>query len=216
MKPSNLSPLQHRILEKLSVLHFATPTQLGELCGGAQPNVSVALTALFNAGLIEGELFAKPRIYYISRAGANLLGVSPPSGRRLPSWSVMSHACHRNQVATAGISSGFCFLSRVALLKQGFNPGHGEHAASDDAGTAWFVLLDDFMMGSDRIARAWTRRHSPNKKYWPDPMGRTWREVVQKFLVVTTDEKQAARHRARILRDQLPAEVLTIKPLWRL
>lgn len=217
MRPATLPQLQKRILEQLAAVHFATQSQLAAMCGAAQPNVSVATTALYNLGLIEGELFAKPRIFYISRAGCDLLGVPPPSGRRLPSWSVMAHACHRNEVAAvlASATPGFRFLSRPTLYRQGFNPGHGEHGATDDAGGAWFVLLDDFLMGSDRIARAWTRRHTPNRKYWPDHTGRAWCDVVQKFLVATTDEGQAERHRTRIGRERLPAEVMTIKPLWK-
>ena len=40
-------------------------------------------------------------------------------------------------------------------------------------------------------------------------------EVAQEFLVVSTDEENAERHRARILKDCLPADVLTLKALWR-
>ncbi len=217
MRQATLTKLQSQLLEKLGAVHFATQAQLCAWTGQARSNVSVALTALFNLEFISGELLASPRIFYIARGGCDFLGIPPPSGRRLPSWSVMAHACHRNAVAFAMAESdpGFTFLSRLALLKQGFNPGHGEHCAVGSDGTTWFVLLDDFLMGSDRIARAWTRRHSPNPKYWRDPTGRVWRDVAHKYLVVTTDEKQAERHRARIERDRTPAEVMTIKPLWK-
>lgn len=217
MKPAALLPLERAILERLAILHFATLPQLAVMCGADYTRVSRMATRLDEFGLIEVEHHARPKIYRISRPGSDVVGLPPPSGRRLPSWSVMAHACHRNAFALAMADQvpGFRLLSRLALLKQGFNPGHGEHAATDDAGAAWFILLDDFLMGSDRIARAWRRRHSPNQKYWPDPTGRTWAEVVQKFVVVTTDDAQAEKHRARILRDRLPAEVMTIKPLWR-
>lgn len=101
------------------------------------------------------------------------------------------------------------------MLKQGFNPGHGEHAALDGAGKTWFVLLDDYLMGPERIKRAWTRRHVPSRKNWPDQTGRKMCEVAQGFLVVSTDEQNAQIHRARILKERLPADVLTIKPLWK-
>ena len=70
-------------------------------------------------------------------------------------------------------------------------------------------------LGSDRIKRSWTRRYVPSKKYWPDATGRKMREVAQGFLVMSTDEENAERHRARILKDCLPAEVMHIKPLWK-
>ena len=98
----------------------------------------------------------------------------------------------------------------ISLSEQSHRaPGHGEHGAVDGSGTSWFVLLDDFLMGSERIARAWRRRHTPNAKYGPDPTGRAWGEVAQRFLVVTTDWAQAELHRTRILRDRLPAEIMT-------
>lgn len=217
LKPATLKPLQGRVLGQLAAVQCATLDQLCNFCGSQKPHISTAAAALVEMGLVEVEQFVRPRILRISRQGCQLLGVPAPAGQRLPSWSVMAHACHLNELALvmAKAVPGFRFASRLSLLKQGFNPGHGEHAAVDGSGMSWFVLLDDFLMGSDRIARAWRRRHTPNAKYWPDPTGRAWGEVMQRFLVVTTDEGQAERHRARIARDQLPAEVMTIKPLWK-
>lgn len=106
-------------------------------------------------------------------------------------------------------------LPRPTLLKNGFNPGHGEHAAKDAAGKTWFVLLDEYLMASDRIKRVWTRRHVPNKHYWPDSTGRKMCEVAHGYLAVSTDEANAERHRACILKECLPADVLTNKPLWK-
>lgn len=218
MKPSALKPLQRRVLEQLAAVQCAT---LSQVCAFIdyknQTHISTAANDLANFGLIEIEPFTRPRIYRIAYPGCALLGSPNPSGRRLPSWSVMAHLCHRNDLAIvmAKAVPGFRFLSRLALLEQGFNPGHGEHGAVDDNGTSWFVLLDDYLMGSERIARAWRRRHTPNQKHWPDPAGRAWGEVAQRFLVVTTDAGQAELHRARILRDRLPAEIMIIKPLWR-
>lgn len=217
-KASSLRPIHAALLERLAVVRCATQGQLQAFCSiKQQPDASAALTFLAEVNLIEVEAYSCPRIYRISRTGCGLLGVASPSGDRRLSWSVMAHHCHRNQVALALAKEvpGFRFLSRLELLKLGFNPGHGEHAAVDGSGRSWFVLLDDYLMGSERIARAWERRHTPNAKYWADYTGRAWNEVVQRFLVVTTDEGQAARHRARILRDRLPAEVISIKPLWR-
>lgn len=218
MKPSALNGVQREVLATLAAVHCATLSQLAHLSRKQQTHVSTAAQALAELGLIEIETLSKPRIYRIAYAGCATLGIPAPSGRRLPTFAVMAHHCHRNEVAIAMAKAvpGFRFLSRLELLKKGFNPGTGEHGADDDSGTAWFVLIDDYLMGSERIARAWRRRHTPNPKYWPDKTGRVWGEVVKRFLVVTTDEGQADRHRARILRERLPAEVMLIKPLWSL
>lgn len=206
-----------RILEQLTKIKFATPEQLSRLCNSKPQNISTAVNELINADLLGGSLLSRPMILHLTPAGYRRMGEPMPSGRRHSSWSVMAHACHVNAVAEilATENKGFRFLSRLALLKQGFNPGHGEHGATCDSGTSWFVLLDDYFMGSDRIKRSWTRRHTPNLKYWPDYTGHAWREVVQRFLVVTTDTDHAARHQKVILKERLPAKVLLIKPLWK-
>lgn len=216
MNRSSLPKLQQRILELLAAVQFATPHQLADLCGVQPPAISKATSTLYELGLIDGSLFSRPMIWNLAPAGGNLLGAPLAAGRRHASWSVMAHACHCNALAEQLRESykGFRFLSRLQLLKRGFNPAHGEHGAIDDSGISYFVLLDDYMMPSHRISRSWTRRHTPNRKYWPDYTGGKFCETVQAFLVATTDEKHAKRHEKWILKEGLPADVIYIKPLW--
>lgn len=213
-----LPKLQNLILEQLAQVQYATSAQLQHLCGAQQPDISRAVTALIDAGLIDGRLLTRPMILHLTPISGKLLGIKLPARRQQASWSVMAQACHLNELQALMHKkhAGFRYLSRVQLLKQGFNPAFGEHAAIDDAGTSWFVLLDDYQMTSDRISRAWTRRHTPSRKYWPDPTGRTWCDVAQRFLVVSTDEQHMVRHREWILKTSLPADVMHIKPLWKL
>ena len=124
-------------------------------------------------------------------------------------------SCERVEEVMVKKHSGFRFLTREKLFKHGLNPAFGEHGAMDEEGKAWFVLLDDYLMTSDRITRSWTRRHTPNLKYWPDHTGRAWCDVAQRFLVVSTDDQHAARHRKWILNHRLPAEVMRLTPLWK-
>lgn len=216
-RSASLPVLQKKILDQLAQVQFATNTQLVKLCDSHASHVSTSVNELLNVGLIDGSLLTRPMILHLTPAGSRLLDVVMPSGRRHASWSVMAHACHLNAAGEIleTENQGFRFLPRLTMLKQGLNPGHGDHGAVDDSGTSWYILLDDYMMGSDRIKRSWTRRHTPTLKYWPDHTGRAWSDVVQRFLVVTTDADQAARHRKWILKDQLPADVMTIKPLWK-
>lgn len=216
-RSASLPVAQKRVLEQLARVQFATPQQLARLANLQTSHTSVAIKELMNAGLLDGALQARPMILFLTTAGGRLLGVPMPSGRRRASWSVMAHACHLTAAAEmlAGQHVGFQFLSRHVLLTQGFNPGHGEHGAIDASGTAWFVLLDDYMMGSDRISRSWTRRHAPNRRYWPDHTGKAWCDVVQRFLVVCTDGDHAERHRQWVLKESLPADVAVIGTLWK-
>ncbi len=212
-----LPKVQNFILERLAQVQYATSPQLQQLSGVQQPAISKAIKELLEAGLIDGSLLTRPMILYLTLVGGQLLGVSLPAGRRYASWSVMAHACHVNelQALMQEQHAGFRFLSRVELLKQGLNPAFGEHGAIDEEGTAWFVLLDDYLMTSDRITRSWTRRHTPSKKYWADPTGRVWNAVAQRFVVACTDEQHAARHREWILKTSFPATVILMKPLWK-
>jgi hypothetical protein len=96
---------------------------------------------------------------------------------------------------------------RVAENKNGSKPRAPEKRPA--------TRLDDYLMTSDRISRAWTKRHTLSRKYWPDPTGRTWRDVAQGFLVVSTDEQHMVRHREWILKTSLPADLMHIKLLWK-
>jgi hypothetical protein len=129
----------------------------------------------------------------------------------------MSHACHANEaeLALRTRHAGFQLLDRITLLRHGLNPAHGEHAGVDATRAAFFVLLDDYRMQSERIEQAWTRRHAPHRAHFPDATGKAWREAVHHFYVVTTDPEREDLHRAFLIQRGLPAEVLSVKALWR-
>lgn len=209
--------LDHEILTTLGRLMFATANQLAYWCDTTPLAIYKRLPVLVAENLIAGEEHARPAIWRLTFAGGRRVNKPMPAGRRHASWSVMAHACHRNasEISLRESRRGFRFLDRLTLLKSGLNPAFGEHAGNDESDLSTFVLVDDYMMGSDRIARSWQRRHKPNPKYWPDPAGRVWRELAQDYLVVCTDEHHAERHRDWLASQSIPAEVLTIDPLWR-
>ena len=213
---ARLTAVQNSILEQLARVQYATNKQLIYWCDVTASSISTSVHSLLNAGLIEGSLFSRPQLFYLTSAGARLVNVHLPAGGRHASWSVMAHACHLNafEIAFAKQHQGFRIVSRLALLKQGLNPAHGEHAAVDGNKKTWFVLLDDYQMGSDRITRSWTRRHTPNLKHWPDPTGRAWNELAHHFLVVVTDHNQAERHNSWLEKYGIPATVFNIPALW--
>lgn len=212
-----MSKLQQLVLERLADVQYATNAQLARWCNVQAPAILKSVQQLIAEDLIDGSLRTRPMILHLTYAGGQFLNKPQPYGRRHASWSVMAHACHLNAAQEVMIKSrpGFSFLSRETLFKQGLNPAFGEHGAIDDEGKAWFVLLDDYLMTSDRITRSWTRRHTPNLKYWPDHTGQVWRDLVNRFLIVCTDEQHAARHRKWILKNGIPAEVMQITPLWK-
>ena len=209
--------LQQLILERLADVQYSTNAQLARWCKVKPPAISKSVQQLIAADLVDGSLLTRPMILHLTYTGGQVLSKPQPYGRRHASWSVMAHACHANAVQEMLDKNnvGFRFLSRERLLKQGLNPAFGEHGAGDAEGRAWFVLLDDYLMTSDRITRSWTRRHTPNLNYWPDFTGRAWCDVAQRFLVVCTDDYHAERHHKWILTHRLPAEVMRLTPLWK-
>ena len=122
MRRSSSPPkLQQLILEQLAEVQFATNMQLAKLCSSKASNVSNAIKALLNAGLIDGSLHTRPIILKLTPAAGRLLGMPTPSGRRQSSWSVMAHGCHRNAAGEilAAQHKGFRFLPRRTLHQQG-------------------------------------------------------------------------------------------------
>jgi hypothetical protein len=213
-----LPVLQKKILDTVAAVQFVTAEQLEYFCNDYQPNISRALRDMLDTKWLDAQINAKPRIYYLTLAGARMIGATLPAGKRYASWSVMAHACHFTEAVRMleGKKGGFRPVTRLELLKQGFNPAFGEHAGIDAAGETVFLLLDDYLMGSDRIKHSWERRHTPNMKYFPDHTGARWCDVAHRYVLVTTDEGQADRHRRMIQKEALPADVDLIKPLWRL
>ena len=214
--PTQLASLHHEILRQLGRVHFATGTQLAHWCRVRPATISRATAWLSNLGLVHACVLPRPAIWTLSGAGAAVCVRTAFVRRSRPSWSLMAHACHRNtlEIALDKQQGGFRFLSRAALLKQGFNPARGEHAGIDATEISWLALLDDYLMASARIARVWRRRHTPNPRHWPDATGRAWCDVMQRYVIGCTDPVRAARHRAWIVAHDIPAYVIDIPALW--
>lgn len=215
-RTTRLSTLDYKILDSLSRIEFATRAQLAYWCGINPATASKTMARLLDIGLLSAVTTTRPAIWHLSHSGAQIVNAKAPTDGRKITWSVMAHACHRNalEIELTARNGQFRFLSRQALLRQGFNPAHGEHAGVDGGNRCWFVLLDDYLMASRRIARSWQRRHAPDRNHWPDPMGRTWCEVMQRYLVCCTDAIHAESHRAWIATHDIPADLMEMKPLW--
>jgi len=215
MRLACLNPTQERILEGLKRLNYATVNQIHYWSGVSLAPIRKSLFALRAAGFVECEKQVRPHVWKLSRTGSRLVDEPLPSGFRAPSWSVVAHTCHRNQVEMLlrkGLSN-FMFLKKTALFRLGLNPSHGEHAGVQ-AGKLFFVLLDDYLMGSDRITKVLSRDHRKHPKYCSLNKSVNWRMVLGRYLVVTTDLQQKSRHERWIQKQKINAELLYLPPLW--
>jgi len=216
------------IMAQLSMNDFATPAQLATLCDVQMPAISKATKQLQSQRMIVTEEGFRPAVLRLSFKGARMMGKVLASGKRSPSASVQQHACHRNEVALilSKKYAGFQWTPKSQLLTHGLRPALGEHGATDNSGCAHLVLLDDYQMVSNRILRSWTRRHTPDSNHYPVHNGRRWCDLANNFVIATTSNDQADRHRHwvegayKILRagdERLPKiEIIKIKPLWNL
>jgi len=210
-----LNRSQERALQTLARVQFVTAAQLTVWCGISLRAVCTSLEALYEMNLVDMGADTKPQIWLLTHAGAALMQVPMPSGRRHSSWSVMQNAVHRNvaEIQLAKVFPGFHFLTRHQLYKKGFNPSHGEYAGVDEEGTTWLVLIDDYMMESRVIEKHWTRIHRPPRKYWPD-IGRQWQNIANKYTVYTTSTEHQQRHVDFVNSTTLPVDVHYLKPVW--
>lgn len=210
-----LNRSQERVLQTLARVQFVTAAQLAVWCGISLRAVCTGLEALYEMNLVDMGADTKPQIWLLTHAGAARMQVPMPSGRRHSSWSVMQNAVHRNavEILLAQDHSGFHFMTRHQLYKKGFNPSHGEYAGVEAKGTTWLVLVDDYMMESRVIEKHWNRIHRPPRRYWPD-VGRSWSSTANKYLVVTTSLEHLKRHDGFVKSNNVPADVLYLKPLW--
>ena len=214
------------IMEQLAINEFATPAQLAALCQVQLPAISKAIKQLQTQSMIVTEPGFRPSVLRLSFKGARMLGKRLPSGKRSPSAAVQQHACHRNEAALVLSEKyeGFQWTPKSQLLSHGLRPALGEHAATDAEGCAHLVLLDDYLMTSDRILRSWTRRHTPDTRHYPVHIGQRWCDLANNFVIVTTSEDQAHRHQTWIEQHhkkvrqgdaRLPdIDIVAIDPLW--
>ncbi|MFQ5543874.1 MAG: hypothetical protein ACE5FY_05935 [Nitrospiria bacterium] len=215
MRLTCLSPTQQAILEGFKRLHYATVNQLHYWSGVTLAPVRKSLLSLQAAGYVECEKQVRPHVWKLSRTGSRLVAQPLPSGFRQPSWSVMAHTCHRNQVEMVLRKrlSSFMFLKKTALFRLGLNPSHGEHAGTQ-AGKIFLILLDDYLMGSDRITKVLSRAHRKNPKYCNLNRSVNWNMVINRYLVVTTDPHQKSLHERWIKKQNIQAELVYLPPLW--
>lgn len=212
----NFSPTQDSILTSLKRCTCATAAQLAAFADVQVPAISKAVAPLLAERIVTIEDVLRPAVYRLAWRGAVYVGATTVAAKRRPTASTLMHHCHRNaaEIVLATQFPDFKFLPRATMLRQGLRPSHGEHGAVDGNNTAYCVLLDDYLMPSYRLRRAWERRHTPDANYFNDPTGGRWCDIVNQYLVVTTDARQTERHTKWAVTNAIPASIETIAPLW--
>lgn len=191
-----LNQRDHELLQLTARMMFATPRQL-ERWGTPQYAVSRTVARLEAAGLVDVMRDRTPNVISITYKGALAAERPLPSGKRHTSWRVVAHRCHRNEaeLLLREHYPRFTFWSRRRAYALGLNPAIAEHGADCEDGRRYLVLLDDYLMEPSRIAHCWTRPNAPNPRYFHETRSQYWRDHVDRLIVVSTDERQTARHR---------------------
>lgn len=218
-RPIQLSITQRALLDVLGRLQYATLHQLVYWLTPQQPTVTKTLQRLEAARLVSVERSCRPNIYSATLTGLRVANLPMPVSRRCPSWSVMAHHCHRNaaEIRLREHYPEFYFQPRHDLYALGLSPAHGEHFGKDGDGHSALVLLDDYLMQSERIGHAWTRPHTPNTRYYDLGTGRVrhWRDIAQRYILAVTDRIQYERHKTYIHQHRLDTALLFVAGLWQ-
>lgn len=206
------------LLTHLARAKFATRAQLCSWCVAHDTTIFRHLVKLEDQGLISSEANQEPNIWMLERPGAALMLTKMPSGGRRPSWSVLSHGCHRNAVEiyldVQPESRGFRFLDKQTFWKMGLNPAHGENPGRDTNNKAYLVLLDDYGMMPNRIRHTWEREHKPPLAHFDGKRAMQWRQFVNVFIVATTSPLRARQYQQYVKQFAIPATILKIEAIW--
>jgi len=211
-----LTDSERRIMTALVRLTCATRLQLAYWADSSPSSTARQLQCLLGHDLVE--IFkATPHIYRLSQAGCRTLGERYT--KRILSFSAISNLCHRNALEIDmrnSVASAFTVLHRMDVYRRGLNPGFAEYAGTDGT-LIFFCLVDDYLMGPERIKHAFNREHTPNNRHF-SMQGRKlrkWRDVADRFVIATTDESRACLYQKEIKTHQLPFDVMSIEPLWK-
>ncbi len=214
----SLSDAKTNLLLVLHRLHYATMPQVAFWCDADrhQSRTYALLSTLTKDQLIERHDALQPYIYSLTREGYRVIGKKPPAGSRQISWSVLTHQCHANEaeIKLREHFPGFQFLPKTLLYKAGLNPAIAEHCGvSEDQRI--YVLVDDYLMQSNRLLRVMTRAHRPKKGFFdfskPVPV---WSDVATKFICATTLDSQYVQHKKFLQVHKLNFSMMKIGPLW--
>lgn len=189
------------IMDYLEINSFATAAQLSKICDVQAPAISKSLNKLTEKGFVCSEAF-KPSIYRLTYRGGRYLGVTLPSGKRLPSASVQMNAAYKNEASflLASLFPGFVFEDKEVLLTNGLRPAFCEYGGRDKSGQYFLILIDSYSMDSGRIARCWFRPHSPDANFYQGEAVMQWCNLVNRFIVICTSERQILKHKTTIAR----------------
>ncbi len=214
----SLSGAKTNVLLALYRMRYATVQQIAlwSDAGRHQSRTYALLSALSKDELINCHNALQPYIYSLTREGYRVIGKLPPAGSRQESWSVLTHQCHANEaeIKLQEHFPGFQFLPKPVLYKMGLNPAIAEHCGVSQEQRI-YVLVDDYLMQSNRLLRVKTRSHRPKKGFFdftkPIP---TWSAVASKFICVTTLDSQYALHKKFLQVNRLDFSMMKIGPLW--
>jgi len=218
-RPVQLSETQRDLLTVLARLRFATVSQLVYWVAPLQPTVTKTLKRLEGYGFVAVERSCRPHIFSATSLGLRTVGLKDAAKKGFISWSVMAHHCHRNaaEIRLREHFRDFTFQSRRSLYAMGLSPAHGEHYGQNGQGEGALVLLDDYLMQSERIGHAWIRPHTPNTRYYDLTTGcvKRWRDVASSYVLAVTDRIQYETHKAYVQKHRLDTALLYVEGLWQ-
>lgn len=107
-------------------------------------------------------------------------------------------------------------LNRTKLWQLGLNPGVGEHAFRSGS-QLFFILIDDYLMESNRISHCLSRAHTPSEQYYDVTQGggpSTWADYADRVFVFSCDEDHLEQHQAYLDKQAIKADCHYLPATW--
>lgn len=220
---NKLTDLQNQILDVIARLRFATAEQLLYwLPVDALSSVRRGAIRLTDLGLLETRSDLRPYVYRLSSRGCALTGER--YFRRWHSASAVQQYLLRNaiEIELREEDPSARVQPRQGLSSIGLYPAHAEHAfvLPNKLDLFLFVIVDDYLMTSNRILHKWNREHLRESQSAQVTSLKRWRDVSQACRVYTVCEHHAKRHGDYLQRQwekmqsPLPISVQLIEPIW--
>jgi len=196
---TTLRPNDRRVLELVGRVRFCTQDQISRYLDMSRALVTRHLSQLEKGGLVDRDSNIRPHIFWLTTKGARVMDIKLSGAKRMHSYHVRRHYCHRNEFELQSLEHNphFKYLSRNELLAHGLYPSHAEHAAAEQLLDYSLILIDDYLMNSDRILVSWTRQHLKNSrsKALAGKPVRRWYNVTNRLTVVSTDSINLQKHK---------------------
>lgn len=205
------------LLNLLLRLQVATVAQLQYWFRGShESSLSRLCSQLAITGYLKINQKKKPYAIKLASKGARYLQTDCKTD--WPSFAATQQIVLKNdvEIALRKTFGNIIYLKRPTLWRLGLNPGIGEHAFRF-GDQLFFVLIDDYLMESNRISHCLSRAHTPHEQYYDVTQAggsSTWADYADRVVVFSCDEDHLEQHQTYLEKQTIKADCHYLPATW--